>query len=58
VTKILGQQLNITAMAESQYWFTLDVEREMIYNPKRPVGGSMQLMPFQYAKDSIQTLYD
>ena len=47
-------ELNTTATIEPYMWFTLNTQREMIYNASKPItGGSTS---FKVASDSIYTM--
>ena len=38
-SQILAGELNITSKAEPFYWFALNTERELLYNPSKVVLG-------------------
>ena len=46
--------MNVLAQAESYYSFALNVQREMIYNPSKPI---LNKESFIISKDSIEQLY-
>jgi hypothetical protein len=54
-SQILTAELNVTCVSEPFYWFALNVQREMIFNPLRPVTNQNS---FLVAKLSIYQLYD
>lgn len=52
--KIITEEMNVLAQAESYYTFAQNVQREMIYNPSKPILNSDS---FTVAKDTIDQLY-
>lgn len=52
--QIITQEMNVLAQAESYYSFALNVQREMIYNPSKPI---LNKESFIISKDSIEQLY-
>ncbi len=46
--------MNVLAQAESYFSFAQNVQREMIYDPERPILNEES---FKVAKDSIEQLY-
>lgn len=36
-TQIITEEMNVLAQAESFYSFALNVQREMIYDPEKPI---------------------
>jgi hypothetical protein len=54
-TLILTKELNVTAVTEPFYWFTLNNQREMIYNKDRVITLQSSL---RVAIQSIYQMYD
>jgi hypothetical protein len=52
--QIITKEMNVLAQAESYYSFAQNVQREMIYNRKKPI---LQGDSFTVAKDTIEQLY-
>lgn len=50
-TQILGTELNVTCVTEPFYWFALNTQREMFYNPTNKILNSTDT--FNIAKSSI-----
>jgi len=53
--KVLAQELNVTAFTEPFYWFTLNTQREMIYNYSRPITNRSSLA---VAQQNQYLMYD
>lgn len=47
LTGILNKELNVTAVTEPFYWFTLNDQREMLYNKTKPVTRQSSLIVAQ-----------
>lgn len=54
-TKILGNQLNITAASEPFYWLNLNIQREMFFNQSRLL---LKQQPFDIAKTGMMNMHD
>jgi hypothetical protein len=52
--QIITQEMNVLAQAESYYSLALNIQREMIYNPSKPI---LNKESFIISKDSIEQLY-
>jgi len=52
--QIITTEMNVLAQAESYYSFALNTQREMIYNPEKPI---LNKDSFTIAKDSVEQLY-
>ena len=52
--QIITKEMNVLAQAESYYSFAQNVQREMIYNPEKPILNDNS---FTVAKDTIEQLY-
>lgn len=52
--QIITKEMNVLAQAESYYSFAQNVQREMLYNPSKPVLGTDS---FTVARDTVEQLY-
>ena len=54
-TEILASIINVTAFTEPYYWFALNTQREMMYDPSKPVLNQYSTI---LAKNEIVKLFD
>lgn len=54
-SRVLNGELNVTATTEPFYWFALNTQREMIYNPNRVITN---LNSLQVAEANMYELQD
>jgi ssDNA-specific exonuclease RecJ len=54
-TKVLGNELNITAASEPFYWLNLNIQREMFSNSTKLI---LKQTPFNIAKDGMMNMHE